>query len=263
VRACLILPLLLFAGCAGGDGQAGGNAADRAASARNEAQRPSYGSPAPPREAPPPASRNDTGFAPPRVPADSVLSRMLAAVAPFQEHQQPCIAKEPLRGDFSPEQRRRGKIIWSDSIELQNRIRAAYGDRILLMSPDVSAGADKARFVVRVTGHASLPAYRLGGRARDVPVVVEYGMPYSAEQLREKARAATPELMRLLPDAQGWSVSEGYGFGALSIHVYSPTGRPPANLTSLCEQLIRAAGMPVLLTYGTGRLTNDLRPSAR
>jgi hypothetical protein len=80
-------------------------------------------------------------------------------------------------------------------------------------------------------------------------------MPYSAEQLREKARAATPELMRLLPDAQGWSVNEGYGYGALFIHVYSPTGKPPPNLTSLCEQLIAAAGMPVLLSYGTGRVS--------
>jgi hypothetical protein len=180
---------------------------------------------------------------------------MLAAAAPFQAHQQPCIPKEPLREDFSPEQNRRGKIIWSDSIELQNRIRAAHGNRILLMSPDVSAGADKARFVVKVTGHAPLPAYRLGGRVRDVPVVIEYGMPYSADQLREKARRATPELMRLLPDAQGWSVSEGYGLGALSIHVYSPTGRPAANLTSLCEQLVRTAGMPVLLSYSTGRVS--------
>jgi hypothetical protein len=185
---------------------------------------------------------------------------MLAAVAPMQTHQQPCIAQEPLRRDFPPEQHRRGKIIWSDSIELQNRIRAAHGNRILLMTPDLSLGAGVspgrvgARFLVKVTGHAPLPAYRLGGRARGVPVVVEYGMPYSAEQLREKARAATPELMRLLPDAQGWSVSEGYGFGALSIHVYSPTGQPPANLTTLCEQLIRTAGMPVLLTYSRGRV---------
>jgi hypothetical protein len=123
------------------------------------------------------------------------------------------------------------------------------------MSPDVSLGADRARFLVKVTGHDPLPAFRLGGRARDVPVVVEYGMPYSADQLRQKARAATPALMRLLPDAQGWSVNEGYGYGALFIHVYSPTGKPPANLTSLCEQLIAAAGMPVLLSYGTGRVS--------
>gem|GEM_PF-4652746 len=255
MRLFPIFLLLLAAGCAGGDGQAGGKAADPAASARQDADRGSYGSHPPPREAPTPAARNDTGFAPPRVPADPVLSRMLGAAAAFQAHQQPCIAKEPLRGDFSAEQNRRGKIIWSDSIELQNRIRAAHGSRILLMSPDVSAGADRARFLVKVTGHAPLPAYRLGGRARDVPVVVEYGMPYSAEQLRQKASAAHDQLKRLLPDAQGWSVSEGYGLGALFIHVYSPTGRPPANLTSLCEQLIRAAGMPVLLSYGTGRVS--------
>jgi hypothetical protein len=255
VRFYLILPLLLFAGCAGGDREPGGRAADWTAPASDEVNLTSSGSPSPPPEAPPPAMRYETGFAPPRVPADPVLSRMLAAAAPFQAHQRPCIAKEPLRGDFTPEQNRRGKIIWSDSIELQNRIRAAYGSRILLMSPDVSRGPDKARFLVKVTGHAPLPLYRLGGRAGDVPVVVEYGMPYSAEQLRQKARAATPELMRLLTDAQGWSVNEGYGYGALFIHVYSVTGQPPANLTTLCEQLIAAAGMPVLLSYGTGRVS--------
>jgi hypothetical protein len=56
------------------------------------------------------------------------------------------------------------------------------------------------------------------------------------------------------------NVSEGYGLGALFIHVYSPTGEPPANLTRLCEQLIRAAGMPVLLSYSQGRVNVGLAP---
>jgi hypothetical protein len=195
------------------------------------------------------------------MPADPVLGQMLAAVAPFQAHQQPCIATEKLGPDFSPEQKSRSKVIWSDSIELQKRIRAAHGPRILNMAPDVTAGVGAwdgktgARFVVKVTGTAPLPAYRLGGRARDVPVVVEYGMPYSAEELQQKVNAAQADLMRLLPDAQGWGVSNGYGLGALFIHVYSPTGKPPENLTSLCEQLVEAVGMPVLLQYGTGRVS--------
>lgn len=195
------------------------------------------------------------GFAPPRVPSDPVLSTMLAAIAPFQADRQPCIARKEIGPDFPIEQKRRGKVIWSDSIELQNRIRAAHGSRILVMTPDVSAGADKARFLVKVTGHDPLPAYRLGGRARDVPVIVEYGVPYSADQLRQKASAAHADLMRLLPEAQGWAVSEGYGLGALFIHVYSPTGEPPANLTGLCEQLREAVGMPVLLSYSMGRVS--------
>lgn len=240
----LIPPFLLLCACAGGDRQA---SSDRTASAPavRHAQ-----------------ARTATWEAtPPHIPADPVLARMLAAIGPFQADRQPCIAKNPLRPDFSPEQNRRGKIIWSDSLELQRRIRAAYGDRILVMMPDVSAGADAwdgrngARFLVKVTGHDPLPAYRLGGRARDVPVVVEYGMPYSADQLQEKVNAAHDDLMRLLPDAQGWSVSNGYGYGALFINVYSPSGQPPANLTGLCEQLVEAAGMPVLLNYGTGRVS--------
>lgn len=196
---------------------------------------------------------------------------MLAAIAPFQAHQQPCIAREPLGPDFSPEQRRRSKVIWSDSIELQKRIRAAHGDRILNMAPDVSAGAgawdgkEGARFVVKVTGDTPLPAYRLGGRARDVPVVVEYGMPWSADALQAKVETGREELMRLLPDAQGWGVSNGYGLGALFIHVYSPSGAPPADLTSLCEQLRAAVGMPVLLSYTTARVSVGLAtmPSPR
>jgi hypothetical protein len=180
---------------------------------------------------------------------------MLAAAAPFQAHQQPCIAQKPLQRDFTPEQNRRGKIIWSDSIELQRRIRAAHGPRILLMSPDVTAEAGpKGRFLVKVTGNEPLPAYRLGGRVRDVPFVVEYGMPYSADQLRQQAGAGRAELVRLLPEMQGNYVSEGYGLGAMFIDVYSPTGKPPANLTSLCEQLVQAVGMPVLLNYSTGRM---------
>lgn len=193
--------------------------------------------------------------APPLAPRDPALGRMLAAIAPFQAEGQPCIAREKLGPDFSPEQKRRSKVIWSDSLELQRRIRGAHGSRILNMAPDVTAGAERARFLVKVTGHDPLPAYRLGGRARDVPVVVEYGMPWSADELQRKVTAATPELMRLLPDAQGWGVSNGYGLGALFVHVYSPSGRPPADLASLCERVIAAAGMPVLLTYGTGRVS--------
>ena len=248
MRGLLLLPLLLPVACADGERQAGGNLV---ADGRFAAP----GAPPPPEAPPSPLPGAYSGFAPPRVPADPVLSRMLAAIAPFQAHQQPCIAKNPIRGDFSPEQNRRGKVIWSDSIELQNRIRAAHGSRILVMTPDVSAGAHKARFLVKVTGHEPLPAYRLGGRARDVPVIVEYGMPYSADQLQQKVTAAQDQLKRLLPDANGWGVSNGFGLGALFIDVYSPTGKPPANLTSLCEQLIEAVRIPVLLTYTRGRLT--------
>ena len=247
----LLPPLLLIAACAGDDRQASGDGIVAGAPDAGNASPPSA---PPPPEAPPRASSG--GFAPPRVPADPVLSRMLAAIAPYQAERQPCIARAPLGPDFTAEQRRRGKVIWSDSIELQNRIRAAHGSRILNMAPDVTAGVERARFLVKVTGHAPLPAYRLGGRARDVPVVVEYGMPFSAEQLQQKVDAAHPTIMRLLPEAQGMAVSNGYGLGALFIHVYSPTGQPPASLTSLCEQLVEAAGMPVLLTYVTGRMSN-------
>jgi hypothetical protein len=258
----LLLPsLLLVAACAGEGRQASGDgvvasAPDAGNGATRSATLPSA---PPPPEAPPRAGLQ--GFAPPRMPPDPLLSRMLAAIAPYQAHQQPCIARNPLGPGFSAQQRRRSKVIWSDSIELQNRVRAAHGSRILNMAPDVTAGGanalggDGARFVVKVTGHTPLPAYRLGGRVRDVPVVAEYGMPYSAEQLQHKVNAAYPEIMRLLPDAQGMAVSNGYGLGALFIHVYSPSGQPPANLTSLCEQLVEAAGMPVLLTYVTGRVS--------
>ena len=246
MRLVFLLSLLLAA-CADGGRQP---ASDRTA----DAEAPAAPA-APPRARPSPVAGAYSGFVPPRVPEDPVLSRMLAAIAPFQAHQQPCIARKELGPDHSIEQRRRSKVIWSDSIELQNRIRAAHGSRILVMTPDVSAGADRARFLVKVTGQDPLPAYRLGGRARDVPVVVEYGMPYSADQPRQKVSAAYADLMRLLPDAQGWGVSEGYGLGALFIHVYSPTGQPPPNLTPLCEQLREAVGMPVLLSYTTGRMS--------
>ena len=255
----LIPPLLLLAACTGTEqrqpvGDRTSATVPGAGHTSPRAAPPTYQ--APPPEAPPPAYRNDRGFPPPRMRPDPVLNRMLAAIAPFQAHQQPCIEKRPLQPDFTPEQNRRGKIIWSDSIELQHRIRKAHGERILLMSPDVTPEAgSRGRFLVKVTGHDPLPAYRLGGRVRDVPVVVEYGMPYSAEQLRQKASAAHDRIMRLLPEAQGSGVREGYGLGALFIHVYSPTGRPPANLTSLCEQLVAAAGMPVLLSYSTGRVS--------
>lgn len=86
-------------------------------------------------------------------------------------------------------------------------------------------------------------------------MVVEYGMPFSADQLQQKVTAAQAELMRLLPTANGWGVSTGYGLGALFIDVYSPSGEPPANLTRLCEQLIEAVGMPVLLTYSQVHLS--------
>lgn len=250
MRSSFYISSLLLAACASGEQQA-----DRAAPATSvqpQGQQPRQLPPPPATQRP---SLGGTKFAPPRVPADPMLSRMLAAMAPFQAYQQPCIAREPLRPDFSPEQNRRSKAVWSDSLELQRRIRAAHASRILNMAPDISLGADKTRFIVKVTGLVPLPTYRLGGRARDVPVVVEYGMPYSADQLQQKVNASHDELMRLLPDAQGWGVNNGFGLGGLFIQVYSPTGQPPANLTSLCEQLIHATGMPVLLTYSMGRIS--------
>lgn len=249
----LFLPLLPLAACAGVERQAD---SDRIASDAPGIGQPASGLIPPPPRAPLPAYRNDQGSAPPGMQTDPVLNRMLAAIAPFQADRQPCIARHPLQPDFTPEQNRRGKIIWSDSLELQRRIRAAHGPRILLMSPDVTPTAGpKGRFLVKVTGHDPLPAYRLGGRVRDVPVLVEYGMPYSAAQLQQKVDAKHGELTRLLPDAQGRYVSQGYGMGALFIQVYSPTGKPPANLSSLCEQLVQAVGMPVLLSYSTGRMS--------
>jgi hypothetical protein len=190
------------------------------------------------------------------------LARMLAAIAPYEADQQPCIAKNPLGPDFSPEQRRRSRIVWSDSLELQRRIRRAHEGRILHMGPDVTNGPDAARFVVRVTGSTPLPPYRLGGRARDVPVVIEYDMPYSADELQRKVEAGRSALLRLLPEAQGWGVGNGFGLGALFIHVHSPTGRPPANLSRLCEQLVEAVGMPVLLTFTAGRMAAGPAPAA-
>lgn len=210
---------------------------------------------APPREA---ARRHlpgsDAQYAPPRMLPDPVLSRMLAAAAPYQAHQQPCIAKTEAGAPLTYEQRRSQREVWSDSIELQERIRKSHGHRLLSMSPDFSGATGKERFVVRVTGMEPLPHYRLGGRARNVPVIVEYGMPYSAEELRQRAHeTASPAIHRLLPDMQGSSVSTGQGLGILHIQVYAPNAQPPGNLSQLCESLVEAARMPVLLNYVSAR----------
>jgi hypothetical protein len=185
---------------------------------------------------------------------------MLAAAAPYQAYQQPCIAKKDTGNPLTTEQRRRQREVWSDSIELQNRVRKSHGHRLLSMGPDFSAGHDKARFIIRVTGHEPLPAYRLGGRAQNVPVTVEYGMPYTAEELRQRAHeTASHAIQRLLPEMQGSSVSTGQGLGILYIQVYSPNGQPPSNLTQLCEGLVQAARMPVLLNYISARAGDGSR----
>lgn len=216
-----------------------------------------------PRKVPPgeaPLSRRratDAQHAPPRAPRNPVLARMLAAASPYQAYRQPCIAKKETGTPITNHQRRRQREVWSDSLELQKRIRDSHGHRLLSMAPDFSGGHDKARFFVRVTGYERLPAYRLGGRARDVPVIVQYGMPYTAEELSQMAHEKASEaIQRLLPDMQGSSVSTGQGLGILHIFVHSPNAEPPPNLTELCERLVDAAGMPVLLTFVSTRMTD-------
>jgi len=167
-------------------------------------------------------------FAPPPAAAAAPAGNCVAAAQPAPER--------------SAEQRRRHREIWSDSLWLVKQVRARHGDRLAGVHVDTDDPA-RPRLVFRVTGSSPLPPMRLGARAKGVPVVVEYGAPFSLGEVEAIRGRVGPQVRAALPELQG----EGYDerSGDIELMVYAPDARAQAEAGRQCAPLARLYGMPV------------------
>lgn len=184
--------------------------------------------------------------------ADPALAAAIAATAEQEVPGRPCLARPRRFGEIAAADRRRQREVRSDSHWLNRFVRERYADRLAFSGLDASGG--RLRHIVWLTGRQPVPPLRLSGRARDVPVVIRYDAPWSLEEVSRRRAAASPALLRLVPDAQGVGFSEGPGANFVEIMVYSPDGRPRADVLAQCDALRSAYRLPVLISFVAGRM---------
>jgi hypothetical protein len=184
---------------------------------------------------------------------DPLLDAAIEATRRFEVEGQPCLARPDDWPVLSAAERRRQREVRSDSHWLNRFVRQQYADRLAFSG--LVAGAGGLRHIVWLTGAAPVPPLRLTHRAADVPVEVRYGAPWSLEEVSRRRVAAAPARARLVPDANGEGYREGPDGGYVSLDVYSPDGRPRADVLAQCEKLRQAYRLPVLITFTAGRVT--------
>ncbi len=94
-------------------------------------------------------------------------------------------------------------------------------------------------YVVRLTSRQRIPPQRLHDRAANVLVIIEYGAPWTLAEIKRRVSAATDLPQKLVPDLQGTGLAADPGFGAVRMDVYSPGGRPRADVLAQCDALRR------------------------
>lgn len=160
---------------------------------------------------------------------------------------EPCLFNPAAEPELSESEQRRRDEIQSDTAELEERLHARYGKRLAEARLDMSGEAPRYR--VRLTGRRPIPKPQLGGRAAEVPVMVEYGAPYSLAQVEHFREAGRTTAAQLLPQLIGVSYRADYGTGSLLLDVYHPGGVPDETALSHCRALRIAYGIPVLIRF--------------
>lgn len=184
------------------------------------------------------------------------LQRGIDAVSEFEVTGQPCLAKPDDHFEQTHERRQRQREIQSDSHWFKQHLRETYPERLNY------SGLDGRRpdwqYIVRLTGSDPVSIPSLGGRAADVPVVVEYNAPWSLAEAETRRRVGSEAARRLIPELQGEGYDEWRGYGAISLDVYSLNGEPDKELLAHCDALRRAYRLPVLVTFIKARITQDM-----
>jgi len=201
-----------------------------------------------------PAPSGAPAAAPTATPYDPALARAMAAAARFEVPGRPCLghaSMSPAR--LEGEERRRQREIQSDSHWLNRFVRERYGDRLAYSGLQRRDG--RWVHIVALTGTEPIPPMRLADRAAGVPVEIAYGAPWSLEEVMRRRSAANAEMLRLVPDAQGEGFMETPEGGWIKLDVYSPDGRPRADVLAHCDALRRAYRLPVLIQFVAGRVS--------
>ena len=144
--------------------------------------------------------------------------------------------------------------VQSDSLWLKKRLLAKYPDRIAgIYHAPVAGDPMRVKMVVRLKGEMPIPAMKLGHRAKDVPVVVEYGAPYSLADVQALRARIDHRLTALLPTLNGTAFDEDKG--AMWLDVYAPDDAAKAAALAKCAEIERLYGLPVQMAFSKGRIT--------
>lgn len=177
------------------------------------------------------------------------LQRGIDAVRAFEVPGRPCLAREWGSGRFvDPRQRE----LRSDSGWLGAYLKKTYPERLL--SSGLDRRGERFVYVVRLTGRQRIAPQRLRGRAADVPVILEYDAPWSLTEIKRRVSEVADQPHKLVPDLQGASLAADPGFGAVRMEVYSPGGRPRAEVLAQCDALRRLYRLPVLIEFINGKI---------
>ena len=185
-------------------------------------------------------------------PSDDSPVEFAGSAGAYEVAGKPCLFDPAAEPELNDAERRRRDEIQSDALELEQRLRDAYGDRLAEARVDMSGAAP--RYLVRLTGTEPIPPLELGGRAADVPVVVEYGAPYSLTDVDEFRSSGHTTAAQLIPQLMGVGYRADYGTGSILLDVYNPGGAPDETVLSHCKALRIAYGIPVLIRFQPNRV---------
>lgn len=144
--------------------------------------------------------------------------------------------------------------IQSDSLWLKKRLLARYPERIAaIFHAPIDGDSTRLKMVVRVKGDAPLPPMKLGDRAKDVPVVVEYGATHSLRDIEAVRIRLDHTLAGVLPTLNGTAYDERAG--ALWLDIYAPDAAAEAAALTRCSEIERLYGMPVQMAFSKGRIS--------
>lgn len=204
---------------------------------------------------------------PPVYPYPDDLQWMLARAAIAEEPGVPCLYRErraPWVND--PAERARVREVRSDTYWLGRWARDNLGNRLAyaevtydMGDKPITAFPDKPPRLIHeiaVTGSEPVNAPPLGGRAKDVPVVLRYDRPVSFAEFmkrREEGHAARGRFL----DSVGEGGSPG-GSWAVMIDVFHEGGTPDPEALAQCDALRRAYRLPVLMRFVNARITSEV-----
>ncbi|ANY19776.1 hypothetical protein A6F68_01259 [Tsuneonella dongtanensis] len=211
------------------------------------------------------ASVADT--APSAEPYPPDLAWMLARAKFAEEPGVPCLYRE-MRAPWvnDPAERTRVREVRSDSYWLGRWARENLGDRLAYAEVTYDMGDEpitafpdtppRLIYEIAVTGSEPVKAPPLGGRAKNVPVVVRYDRPVSFDEFMERREEGHAARGRFL-DSIGEGGSPG-GSWAVTIDVFHEGGTPDPEALAQCDALRRAYRLPVLMRFVNARITNDM-----
>lgn len=196
-------------------------------------------------------------------PYPSDLRWMLERAAPEENPATPCLVRPVARPAWVNDSavNRRLREVRSDSYWLGRWARDNLGERLAYAEVvydfgdepviEIAASPPRLIYVIAVTGSEPITPPPLGGRAKDVPVIVRYERPIGHAEFMRRREVGGVVARRLI-DTTGEGGSPG-GTWAVRLGVFSADGRPDHDALAHCDELRRAYRLPVLMEFQSAR----------